>query len=91
MVLVDQNNEAVQSLTSFRQTGMVKAETSSKVAPFDETTLKTIDRLRRVSGELLPRYSFALADGVCWIPKQAIPLFEAALTAANDDAKKLLG
>jgi len=44
-----------------------------------------------VSGELLPRYSFALADGVGWIPRQAIPLFEAALTAANEDAKKLLG
>jgi hypothetical protein len=76
---------------SFRQTGMVKAQTSFKVAPFDEATLKKIDRLRRVSGELLPRYSFALADGVRWMPKQAIPLFEAALTAANDDAKKLLG
>ena len=76
---------------SFRQTGMVKAQTSFKVAPFDESTLKKIDRLRRVSGELLPRYSFPLADGVRWIPKQAIPLFEAALTAANADAKKLLG
>ncbi len=76
---------------SFRQTGMVRAQTSIKVAPFDESTLKKIDRLRRVSGELLPRYSFALADGVRWIPRQAIPLFEAALTAANEDAKKLLG
>lgn len=76
---------------SFRQTGMVRAQTSIKVAPFDETTLKKIDRLRRVSGELLPRYSFSLADGVRWIPRRAIPLFEAALTAANDDAKKLLG
>lgn len=76
---------------SFRQTGVVRAQTSIKVAPFDETTLKKIDRLRRVSGELLPRYSFSLADGVRWIPKQAIPLFEDALTAANDDAKKLLG
>ena len=79
------------SVESFRQTGMVTAQTSMKVAPFDEVTLKKIDRLRRVSGELLPRYSFALADGVRWMPKQAIPLFEAALTAANDDAKKLLG
>ncbi|MFD2365476.1 hypothetical protein [Pseudoduganella sp. GCM10020061] len=76
---------------SFRQTGMVTAQTSIKVAPFDETTLKKIDRLRRVSGEVLPSYSFALADGIRWIPKQAIPLFEAALTAANCDAKKLLG
>lgn len=76
---------------SFRQTGMVKSQTSIKVAPFDESTLKKIDRLRRVSGELLPRYSFALADGVRWMPKKAIPLFEAALTAANEDAKRLLG
>lgn len=76
---------------SFRQTGMVKAQTSIKVAPFDQTTLKKIDRLRRVSGELLPRYSFALADGVRWMPKLAIPFFETALTAANEDAKKLLG
>jgi hypothetical protein len=75
---------------SFRQTGMVKAQTSIKVAPFDESTLKKVDRLRRVSGELLPCYSFALADGVRWMPKHAIPLFEDALSAANDDAKKLL-
>jgi hypothetical protein len=79
------------NVESFRQTGMVTAQTSIKVAPFDETTLRKIDRLRRVSGELLPSYSFALADGVRWIPRQAIPLFEAALTVANDDAKKLLG
>jgi hypothetical protein len=76
---------------SFRQTGVVTAQTSIKVAPFDEATLKKIDRLRRVSGELLPNYSFALADGVRWMPKQAVPLFEAALTAANNDAKTLLG
>jgi len=76
---------------SFRQTGMVRAQTSIKVAPFDETMLKKIDRLRRVSGDLLPRYSFALAEGVRWIPKAAIPFFEDALTAANDEAKKLLG
>jgi hypothetical protein len=76
---------------SFRQTGMVSAKTSIKVAPFDEATLKKIDRLRRVSGDLLPRYSFSLADSVRWMPKQAIPLFEAALTMANDEAKKLLG
>jgi hypothetical protein len=76
---------------SFRQTGMVRAQTSFKVAPFDESMLKKIDRLRRVSGELLPRYSFSLADGVRWIPKKAIPFFEAALAAANADAKELLG
>lgn len=76
---------------SFRQTGMVKAQTSIKVAPFDELTLKKIDRLRRVSGELLPRYSFSLADGVRWMPKKAIPHFEAALTIANNEAKQLLG
>ncbi len=76
---------------SFRQTGMVRAQTSIKVAPFDEATLKKIDRLRRVSGDLLPRFSFALADGMRWMPKLAIPLFEAALTLANDEAKKMLG
>ena len=76
---------------SFLHTGMVRAQTSIKVAPFDEATLKKIDRLRRVSGELLPSASFALADGVRWMPKLAIPLFEAALTEANSEAKKLLG
>lgn len=69
----------------------IRAQTSIKVAPFDQATLKKIDRLRRVSGELLPQYSFSLANGVRWIPRRAIPLFEAALTAANDDAKQLLG
>ena len=76
---------------SFRQTGMVSSKTSFKVAPFDEATLKKIDRLRRASGDLLPHYSYALADGMRWIPKAAIPLFEAALTDANDEARKLLG
>jgi hypothetical protein len=75
---------------SFRQTGMVSSRTSFKVAPFDETILKKIDRLRRASGDLLPYYSYALADGMRWIPRTAIPLFEAALTEANDEARKLL-
>ena len=65
---------------SFRQTGMVRSQTSFKVAPFDEATLKKIDRLRRASGDLLPHYSYSLADGMRWIPKAAIALFEAALT-----------
>lgn len=76
---------------SFRQTGMVSARISIKVSPFDEAMLKKIDRLRKVSGELLPRHSFALADGVRLIPKEAIPLFEAALAKANESAKQLLG
>lgn len=77
---------------SFRQTGTVSSKTSFKVAPFDDdTTLKRIDRLRRASGDLLPNYTYALADGVRWIPKAAVPLFEAALTKANDEARSLLG
>lgn len=76
---------------SFKQTGMVKSQTSIKVSPFDEVTIKKIDRLRRVSGEVLPRFSFALADGVRWMPQKAMPLFEAALSVANDEAKQLLG
>lgn len=76
---------------SFKQTGMVKSQTSIKVSPFDEATIKKIDRLRRVSGEVLPRFSFSLADGVRWMPKKAMPLFEAALSVANDEAKQLLG
>lgn len=75
---------------SFRQTGMVKAQTSIKVAPFDEPTLKKIQKLIAVSSEVLPSYTFSLANGVRWIPKKAIPLFESALTVANNDAKKLL-
>jgi hypothetical protein len=47
--------------------------------------------LRRVSGEVLPRFSFSLADGVRWMPQKAMPLFEAALSVANDEAKQLLG
>lgn len=76
---------------SFKQTGMVKSQTSIKVSPFDELTIKKIDRLRRVSGEVLPRFSFALADGVRWMPQKAMPLFEAALSVANEEAKQLLG
>ncbi len=76
---------------SFKQTGMVKSQTSIKVSPFDEVTIKKIDRLRRVSGEVLPRFSFALADGIRWMPQKAMPLFEAALSMTNDEAKQLLG
>lgn len=76
---------------SFRKTGMVKSQTSFKVSPFDAATIKKIDRLRRVSGEVLPHFSFALADGVRWMPQKAIPLFEAALSMTNDEVKQLLG
>ena len=61
------------------------------MSPFDEVTIKKIDRLRRVSGEVLPRFSFSLADGVRWMPQKAMPLFEAALSITHDEVKQLLG
>lgn len=75
---------------SFRQTGVVRSRTTMKVAPFDETTRRKVDRLRRVTGDLLPRFTFPLADGVRWMPRPAIPLFERALSAANLEAKQFL-
>ncbi len=76
---------------SFRQTGMVKVQTSFRVSPFDEKQIKQIDRLLHVSGDVLPLFSFSLADGARWMPHKAKPLFEAALSEANDEAKQLLG
>ncbi len=75
---------------SFRQTGMVEAQTAMKVAPFGDLLIRRIDRLCKVSGDLLPKHSFALADGARWIPNAAISLFEQAFTKANDEAKELL-
>ena len=75
---------------SFRQTGVVRSRTTMKVAPFDEATRRKVDRLRRVTGDLLPRFTFPLADGVRWMPRRAIPLFERALSAANLEAKQFL-
>lgn len=73
---------------SFRQTGTISAQTSFKVSPFDGALLQQIERLRKISSELLPHYSYRLASGVRWIPIQAIGLFEAELTRLNDDIKQ---
>ncbi len=69
---------------------MVEAQTAMKVAPFGDLLIRRIDRLCKVSGDLLPKHSFALADGARWIPNAAISLFEQAFTKANDEAKELL-
>jgi hypothetical protein len=76
---------------SFRKTGVVRSQTSFKVSPFDEAVLKRIEKLRTATGDLLPHYSFALSDGVRWMPKKAMPLFEAALSTANEEIKSELG
>lgn len=76
---------------SFQQTGVVSTRTSIKIAPFDDKTLKSINKLMSAASELLPNYSYPLAKGVRWMPKAAIPLFEAALRSANERAKARLG
>jgi hypothetical protein len=78
-------------LQSFQQTGVVSTRMSVKIAPFDDETLRAINKLMSAASDLLPEYSYSIAKGIRWIPKAAIPLFEAALESANNRAKIKLG
>ncbi len=76
---------------SFQQTGVVSTRTSIKISPFDDETLKAINKLMSAASDLLPDYSYSIAKGVRWIPKAAIPMFEATIAGANERAKAALG
>lgn len=76
---------------SFQQTGVVTTRTSIKISPFDENTLKAINKLISAASDLLPDYSYPLAKGVRWMPKAAIPMFETALESASKLAMDALG
>ena len=78
-------------LASLQQNGAVSTRTSIKISPFDGETLDAINKLMTVASKMLPDYSYSIAKGVRWIPKEAIPLFEAAIVGANECAKAALG
>jgi hypothetical protein len=78
-------------LASLQQNGAVSTRTSIKISPFDDETLKAINKLMSAASDLLPDYSYSIAKGVRWIPKAAIPMFEAAIAGANERAKAALG
>lgn len=77
-------------IDSFRQAGSLRRSTTLKVSPFEEATLRTLNAARGKPAELLPRFSFALADAHRWMPVAARPLFEAGLSQATAAWERLL-
>lgn len=78
-------------MESFSQAGAVSRRVSFSVSPFDETKRKEMDKLRRRPAELVPRFSYLLADGVRWMPNAARALYESELQRASAQWTKLIG
>ena len=70
-------------IEGFQQQGAFSQKTLFRVSPFDDETLQALDLLRRKPGELLPRFTLPLANGVRWMPTRARSLFEEKLAAAK--------
>lgn len=72
-------------IESFRRVGSVSRRVSYKVSVFREEEIRLIDSKRKAAQNLLRRFSFSLADGQWWIPRDAIRLFEEELERINTE------
>lgn len=78
-------------MQSFSQAGTVSRRVTFSVSPFDDAKRKEMDKLRRRPAELVPRFSYLLADGVRWMPNAARALYESELQRASEQWTKLIG
>jgi hypothetical protein len=72
------------------QQGLISRKTQVRISPFDDQTLKAIENKRKAVTSLIAKFSFPLADGVRWMPNDAIPLFNREIERANSEGVNLL-
>ena len=70
--------------------GTVVQRQSFTVSAFSEGELKQINDYRQATRTIAEKLGLPLAQGVYWLPRQAVKIFESEQEAANEEAKKAL-
>lgn len=70
--------------------GNVSRRVSMRVSVIDEKTLREIEKRRKGLSSLLPKFSYALADNLYWMPASARAMFEAEVKRNSDEGQKLI-
>lgn len=72
------------------RTGSVTRRVSMRISIISDRHLKRLEGLRTGIRTLLGRFSFALAENVRWVPSEAKPLFDEALTKLDEKGVRAL-
>lgn len=75
---------------SARQAGAVKREIKLRISALEPRTLREIENKRTNVNSLLQRFSYALGDGLRWMPEGVYPLFFAEMERVNGEGTALL-
>ena len=73
-----------------RQRGVISRKVEYNISILDEKTNKEIEKHRKAPSELLPKFTFALADGNRWMPLAAKELYEIELKRAEETGSETL-
>jgi hypothetical protein len=67
-----------------RQRGVISRRVGYNISILDENINKELEKHRRVASDLLPKFTFALADGNRWMPLSAKALYADQLKKAEE-------
>jgi len=73
-----------------RQRGVISRRLDYNISILDEDVNKELEKHRKVASDLLPKFTFAMADGNRWMPLAAKALFADELKRAEEAGSKTL-
>ena len=69
---------------------MILRRVEYNISILDDKINKELEKHRKAASELLPKFTFALADGNRWMPLSAKALYESELKKAEEAGSKTL-
>jgi hypothetical protein len=83
-------NAQLFGIDRVRQRGVILRRVEYNISILDEKINKELEKHRKAASELLPKFTFALADGNRWMPLSAKALYERELHKAEEAGSKTL-
>jgi hypothetical protein len=83
-------NARLFGIDRVRQQGVILRRVEYNLSILDDKTNKELEKHRKAASELLPKFTFALADGNRWMPLSAKALYESELKKAEEAGSKTL-
>ena len=73
-----------------RQRGVISRRVGYNISILDDKVNKELEKYRKVASDLLPKFTFALADGNRWMPLAAKALYKSELQKAEEGGSAAL-
>jgi hypothetical protein len=83
-------NAQLFGIDRVRQRGVILRRVEYNISILDDKINKELEKHRKAASKLLPKFTFALADGNRWMPLSAKALYERELKQAEEAGSKTL-